>query len=766
MKRRDFLKAIGATAVVTPSLLSAIGPEDQQYVREDGVYCAHSGKKPNVILVLCDDLGWGDLGQFWQNGRAAEAKLHIDTPHLDAAMQRGVMLTHAYTTAPVCAPARASMVTGKHQGHCNLRENMFDRPIATDLTIGSVMKAAGYATWHIGKWGIGGGYQSGGQPRRAMACDAGFDYSYGYPGHGHGHSFYHWEGDGKYDWRTNTNGSPCIENISKAVYDDATLKARYAGLSAASGGMAFEQETDTGATYYRRLISDAEARFCYDTDLFTAKIKQLIKTHQEAAPTQPFFCYACYTTVHGAGSGNNQGDPKVAAIKNFHVPGKAYPATNAADKVWGGGVTWEKDASGYLPFKEGVVGNNTSNTWLYPEYANYTELQARYATNIRRLDDALGDLLHFLEVRGLKDDTLFIFTSDNGPSAEYLANLSGGWNNAGDGWMDVFESNGPFKGCKRWIYEGGVREPTFALWPKTIPASGTTVPRQVTLPFQFPAWMATLADVAGLPQPAHCDGVSLLPELTGSGIQLPMRVYAEYQDGGSGHNYGFEQMVRDGDYILLRNRGTSGSVELYNVVEDPGQTTNLAGQAEQADRVRWMSDLLLTCRIPITKVSAACGALGAYCSNTNNGVDDLPLPASPLKGALPPHEVRLYRKGAETWPWVPNFRTLVPEAGWLATDGAGVLRKVPQTGAFGLSIRGWWEIPSETELTLRATGAGGCQLWLHEAHVLEFEAGDCIAERQTTCKLASGRHPFRLYLTSKAGQAGLCSVTAGSQRLA
>ena len=762
MKRRDFLKTLGAFTVAVPGMLPAISPEDQQYVRQDGVLCTHSGKKPNVILVLCDDLGWGDLGQFWQNGRAAAGNIHIDTPHLDAAMQRGVMLTHAYTTAPVCAPARASMVTGKHQGHCNLRENMFDRPIATDLTIGSVMKAAGYATWHIGKWGIGGGYQSNGEPRRAMACDAGFDYSYGYPGHGHGHAFYHWEGDGAHDWRTSTGGSPCIENISKAVYDDATLRSRYSTLSVASGEMDFEADTDTGATYYRRLISDAEARFCYDTDLFTAKIKQLIKTQQDEAPEQPFFCYACYTTVHGAGSANNQGDPKVAAIKNFHVPGKAYPALNAADTTWGGGVTWEKDANGYLPFKEGVVGNNTSNTYLYPEYADYTELQARYATNIRRLDDALGDLLHFLEVRGLKEDTLFIFTSDNGPSAEYLGNLSGGWNSAGDGWMNVFESNGPFKGCKRWIYEGGVREPTFALWPDTIPASGETTPRQVTLPFQFPAWMATLADVAGLPQPAHCDGVSLLPALTGSGTQLPMRVYAEYQDGGSGHNYGFEQMVRDGDYILLRNRGTSGTVELYNVVTDPGQETNLAGKAEYADRLRWMSDLLVTCRIPITKVSAACGALGAYCSNWNNGVDALPLPATPLKGPLPPHEVRLFRKGAATWPWVPNFRTLIPEAGWLASDASAVTQKAPASGAFGLSVRGWIELATEQDVTLSATGAGGCQLWLHEAHVLEYEAGDCTAGRQTTSKLAAGRHPFRLYVTSTNGKTGLCSVSIGA----
>lgn len=775
MTRRDFLKAMGGFAVAMPGMVSAMGTEKQVGIADAGALCAHSGKRPNVILVLCDDLGWGDLGQFWQNRRAAENKMHIDTPNLDAAMQTGVMMTSAYTTAPVCAPARASMVTGKHQGHCNLRDNRFDSPIATDLTIGSVMKAAGYATWHIGKWGIGGGYESGafGQPRRAMACDAGFDYSYGYAAHAHGHSFYHWD-DGTYDWRTSKGGSPCTEYLSAAVYADATRRAHYTALSAGANGMDFEAETDVGANHYRRLISNDEVRFCYDTDLFTAKIKQLIKSHQEAKREEPFFCYACYTTVHGAGSWNGQGDTKLAKRDNFHVPGKAYPAQDTADPVWGGGVTWTKDEKGYLPFKEGVEGNNTSNTYIHPDYAGYsTESQRRYATNVRRLDEALGDLLNFLKVRGLEKDTFFIFTSDNGPAGEYLGP-------AGINWVDgQFDSNGPYKGMKRWCYEGGLREPTFAVWPGVIPAA-EGAPRRIDHPFQFPAWMATLADVAGLPQPAHCDGVSLLPVLTGSGTQLPARIYAEYQDGGSGYGYGFEQMVRDGDYVLIRNHGATGQVELYNVVADPSQTQNLATEAAYADRVRWMSDLLVNCRIPITKVPEACGALGAYAvhnwsdayitathqpGQTPHGVDQLPMPATALKGELPPYEVRLYREGAAQWPWVPNFRTMIPEKAWAARDAAAVKAQVPEAEACGLSVRGWLDVPTTCDVTFTATGEGGCQLWIHEAHILEYEAGDCAKGRATTYKLAAGRHPFKLYLTSKAGLGGLCAVTAGEVRL-
>lgn len=748
MRRRTFLRALGACALATPGRLWGVGPADVASPWPNAPTLPGVGLRPNVILVLCDDLGWGDLGAFWQKGRTDQP--HIDTPNLDAAMRRGVMLTHAYSTAPVCAPARASMVTGKHQGHCNLRDNMFDRPIDAHMTLATVMKAAGYATWHVGKWGIGGGYESG-QPRRAMACDAGFDYSYGYPAHAHGHAFYHW---GHADWRTSKAGSPLVENVSTEAY----ANGRYAALSAGADGMAFERDPE--GAYYRRLVADAEARHCYDTDLFTAKAKQLIRAHQEAGREEPFFLYACYTTVHGSGSNNNQGDRTLASLDNFHVPGRAYPEADEADSAWGGGVRWEKDTDGHLPFKElDAQGRNTSNTYIYPEYQGYdTASKRRYATNVRRLDDALGDLLRFLRVRGLERNTFFVFTSDNGPAGEYLSP-------SGINWVTgAFDSNGPFKGMKRWSHEGGLREPTFALWPGVIPASGADAPRVCAVPFQFPAWMATFADVAGVPPPAHCDGTSLLPSLTGVGRQLPMRVYAEYVDGGSGQGFGMEQMVRDGDYVLLRNNGPTGTVELYDVASDEGQTENLAGRPEHADRVRWMGNLLLTCRIPAAKVPAACGAPAAF-AQTPQALNALPLPATPLRGSLPPLEARLFLEGAHAWPWVPDFRALTPDAGFLAADAAALRGRLPKAGAFGLSVRGWLEVPAEGEVTFSAEGAGGCQLWIHEAHILEYEAGDCASGRSIALPLAKGRHPFRLGLTTRSGTSGLCRVQADAQAL-
>lgn len=740
MNRRTFLKLTGA-GLLTSLAVSPL---------RAGASAAPVRKKPNVILVLCDDLGWGDLGAFWQNQRAAAGKPHIDTPNLDAAMTRGVMLTNAYTAAPVCAPARASMVTGKHQGHCNLRDNTFDCPIAADLTIGTVMQQAGYATWHIGKWGIGGGYQGRGTKRIAMACDAGFDYSYGYPAHLHGHSFYHYEGD----MNQFRNESPVVENISQAVHADPVLKKRYS-LSAPVAGTDYVQDPE--GTYYRRLISNDEVQYCYDTDLFTAKIKQLIAMQQEERPGQPFFCYACYTAVHGAGHNAGADDKTQKDRSNFHVPAGPYPAIDESDRIWGGGVTWEKTGD-RLAFK-GTA--ESANTYIHPDYQNYTPSQKRYATNVTRLDEALGDLLHFLKVRGLEEETLFIFTSDNGPAGEYLTP-------AGLTWVDDekgtgFDSNAHFKGMKRWSYEGGLREPTFALWPKTIPASGTAVPRTSDHPFQFPAWMATLADVAGLPQPAHCDGVSILPALLGRGNQLPARIYAEYTDGGSGKGFGFEQMVRDGDYVLIRNRGAQGTAELYNVVADPEQQVNLAGAKEQAGRLVYMTDLLLQCRIPVGKTPAACGAPGGYSSSTP--IDTLPIPPSLAFFKDDARFGSLYTDGADSWPWVPNFATMTPSRRLIIAKDEAVMPHLPADGAYGFALHGRIDVEQEQEVTFTARGPGGCQLWLAEAHILEYEAGDCVNGRAITLKLAPGKHVYKLYLTTTAGPAGLCTVTAGDTLL-
>lgn len=706
MNRRDFLKAVGAFALAAPAAQTfAAAPA--------ALGGPGAGKRPNIILVLCDDLGWGDLGAFWQNQRKADNK--ILTPQLDRAIAEGTRLTNHCTVAPVCVPARASLMTGKNQGHCNLRDNTFDHAIDPHMTLATVLKAGGYATWHIGKWGIGGGYQSG-TPRIAMACQAGFDYAYGYPAHLHGHSYYHCFVEGTTDINAATKQSPVLESYSEAAY-------------AAAGrpeGFAKDQAPGAKTAQWRRVAPNAETRFVYDTDLFTAKAKALIGAHLEGpSKAEPFFLQLCYTTVHGSGN-PMVADPAIVCKKPFQVPGGPYPARDDTDAVWGGGAKLGDAA---------IKGSaDTANTWIHPDFRGYkTPSQRRYATTIRRLDDAIGDLLHFLRLRGQEQNTLFVFTSDNGPAGEYLAP-------AGLKWVNTMESAGPFKGMKRWSYEGGLREPTFVRWPGTVPAGKAS-----DLPCSLPCWMPTFAEAAGLPPPAHADGVSLLPELTGHGRQLPCRLYTEYVDGGSGQGFGLEQTVRQGDLVLIRNSGRNGGApELYDVAADPGQAHNLA--QERPDDVARLLPLLLTCRIPAGKVKDACGA---PVTSSNGGkaraeLDARPLPALPADIPTPPTAAWLYQG---RWPWVPDFRALMPVHQVPAERIPAVLAKLPQAG-IGVLLHGVLEVPEERDVTFAATGAGGCQLWVHEAHILEYEAGDCAQGRRFTLRLAPGRHPWRACLTA------------------
>ncbi len=111
---------------------------------------------PNIIFVLADDLGYGDLGCFYQNGRPA-GSMKITTPEIDRMAGEGLMMTHHYTGAPVCVTARASLLTGLHTGHCPIRDNQFDLPLPTDgLNMARMLKASGYRTSCIGKWGMAG----------------------------------------------------------------------------------------------------------------------------------------------------------------------------------------------------------------------------------------------------------------------------------------------------------------------------------------------------------------------------------------------------------------------------------------------------------------------------------------------------------------------------------------------------------------------------------------------------------------------------------
>lgn len=483
---------------------------------------SRAAERPNIIFILADDLGYGDVGFNRENARSG-----IMTPNIDMLARNGARLSAHYAAAPVCAPSRASLLTGRPQGECSLKDNCFDRPFSEKDTLGSVLKGAGYVTWAVGKWGVAGGGESR-LPQTSHPLDKGFDYFYGFLDHMAGHTYYHYRGH---------------------------VRNAFMGIT--------ENRADATDTAIGR----------YSTDLFTARTKDLISKHVASGEKKPFFLYLAVNAVHGSGLC----DGSLVCRKPLHVPGRPYPK---------GGVSWPLEAE----------APEMRNTWIDPQYVHLPENAARYATAITRLDDALGDMVRHLEKLGIRDDTLLVFTSDNGPADEYGADPR------------FFGSNGPFDGFKRDVFEGGLRVPTFVNWPKGI------APGQVdAMASQFHDWMATLADVAGVTgeerRTLDLSGVSLLPRWRGaSADKCPKsRIYCEYNFPWQGSTAAFrefkarkgsvrgrQQMVRDGDFVALRTEMDKGHspVRLYDVLSDPFQRMDLSKDARYADKLKYLTDLL------------------------------------------------------------------------------------------------------------------------------------------------------------------------------
>src|SRR5689334_9530262 len=210
--RREFVKmsgAAGATLAASPLLSRAAAQTGRQ------------AQRPNIIFILCDDLGIGDIGAFYQNQRAAMHDRSVpffQTPFIDTLARDGAKLTQHYSGAPVCAPSRASLLTGLTQGHANVRDNQFDKELADTHTLGTVLQKAGYSTAAIGKWGLqGGDWESKTNKNPSIDAPAslkaaeyrewtsfptkrGFDYFFGYVRHIDGHFHYPKE-DGREVWQ-------------------------------------------------------------------------------------------------------------------------------------------------------------------------------------------------------------------------------------------------------------------------------------------------------------------------------------------------------------------------------------------------------------------------------------------------------------------------------------------------------------------------------------------------------------------------------------
>lgn len=399
-------------------------------------------QQPNIVFILADDLGYGDPGCY--GGKT------IATPNIDRLAAEGLRFTQAYSGGPVCASARAVLMTGLHNGRSPARDNVPHYRTYLrdgDLTLAEVLRKAGYRTGGIGKWSLGDAGTEG------RATRQGFDTFFGYLNQDHAHYYY-----------------------PEYLDDD-------------EGRLELEGNT--------------ESRTHYSHDLLTERALEFISN----SAGQPFFFYAAYAAPH-------------FAAKDEDPDGFTVPSTE--------------------PY--------TSRDW--------DERSKKYAAMVHLLDRDVGRILDLLDDLELSDNTLLIFTSDNGGHKTI---------------HERFDTNGPLRGYKRDLTEGGIRVPFIARWPGTIPAneiSASVIAFQDMLP--------TFGELAGAPIPSDLDGLSVTTALRGG--SLPERPTPLYWDYGHCRGKQYAQASRLGKWKAIRSIKGDNVIQLYNLDEDLGETNDLASK--------------------------------------------------------------------------------------------------------------------------------------------------------------------------------------------
>ncbi len=438
----------------------------------------------NVVLMIADDLGWGELGCYGQE--------KIPTPNLDRLASQGMRFTQHYSGAPVCAPSRCVLMTGKHLGHAEIRSNLPARRLLPQFdegqyplsdrafTIAEVFRRAGYVTGAMGKWGLGP-VGSTGDPNRQ-----GFDLFFGYNCQSVAHSYYP-----PHLWR----------NRERILINDRPIPGH---LKQLEGDVKMEDYVSKN----------------YAPDLMVEEAIHFMETNSD----KPFFLYLPFIEPHVAMH------PPVERVNRF-------PAE------------WD--------------------TQVYRGECNYLphpRPRAAYAAMINELDEYAGRILQTLDRLGLAERTLVIFSSDNGTTSPHA-----GSDHFHVGGVDAafFKSTAGLRGWKGSVYEGGIRVPCIVRLPAKIPAGTVS-----DTPSYFADWFPTLCEAAGLKAPEGLDGDSLWPLLTGQNtfVRRKPMVWVFPESGG-------QVAVRMDDWKVVRRNLKArqpGPWELYNLAQDPGETTNLA----------------------------------------------------------------------------------------------------------------------------------------------------------------------------------------------
>ncbi|WP_417736377.1 arylsulfatase [Rosistilla oblonga] len=409
---------------------------------------ADEADRPNLIYIMVDDLGYGDLGCFGQQT--------IKTPNIDRLAAEGMKLTSHYSGNTVCRPSRLSLWTGMHAGHTAIDSNAPYVLKESDVTVAELLQQAGYTTGGIGKWALGNTENSG-HPNRQ-----GFDFWMGYLDQGEAHNYYPaklWRNDQKVPLPGN-------------VISDAPL---------ARGRVSSQRTT-------------------YSHDVMTEEMLDFVRGQGD----KPFLMHIHWTIPHA----NNEGG-------RVNKDGMEVPDY---------GIYADRD-------------------WPNPEKG--------FAAMITRMDGDVGRLMALLKEKQIDDNTLVVFTSDNGPHSE------------GNHKHETFDSNGPLRGYKRDLYEGGIRMPTIARWPGKIAAGSTS--DQLLAHYD---WLPTACELAGIDPPAGVDGISFAATLLGQSQRPHEYLFWSYGD---------KKAARIGNWKAVIP-GKNKPLELYDLANDIGETKDVADQ--------------------------------------------------------------------------------------------------------------------------------------------------------------------------------------------
>lgn len=418
---------------------------------------ARAKTPPNIIFIMADDMGYGELGCYGQT--------KIKTPNIDALAKEGMKFTQCYAGSSVCQPSRSVLMTGQHTGHTAVRNNdtsqlLYDE----DVTVAEVLKKAGYTCGAFGKWGVG--YE--GTPGRPL--NQGFDTFSGQLLQVHAHFYYPywiWKDEQKLELKGNLNGK----------------------------------------------------REDYVQDVLQEHAVSFIKKNHK----KPFFAYLPFIIPH----------VELVVPEESEIPYRGkFPKVSIQDPR--------------------------------PKYIGSEDGYTTLAGMISRFDKQVGEITQLLKDLGIEDNTLIIFTSDNGGQ-------SGGKNKGWTKMTDFFDGNGILRGYKGTFYEGGIRVPFIAKWKGKIKA-GTTSDHICG----FQDILPTFAEAAGVAFniPESVDGISILPTLLGTNAQANHNgMYWEMSRSSKMTS----RAARMGDWKAVQTR-MNRSIELYNLKSDPSESTNVAKQ--------------------------------------------------------------------------------------------------------------------------------------------------------------------------------------------